>query len=295
MMFENSSIMAIKADDPSQILRLELDGDTQQSIDQTFEDAVADMMESKAGVPFDGSYKPNEDELLFIDHFALPDEIKEAIRNPMGVTAYQKEGECFPAIKAIFVGTCMRSNGYENFQVAFQRFRKEQYISTKGFNLYFTNNTFRRERNYGISVSDRVDCYYADGKLQFTSYFYAKQIFDLREFYRSATDQEVETFASNDLLFIENPEKFKAMADTWVRRKIASINDTGVLNQYSASQIKKLAEKSGVDIEEQNGRVVLPSEKEQIKIVLGFLDEEAYRGPFSKITYLANSKRKIKK
>lgn len=294
-MFENASIMVMKADDPSQILRLEVDGDTQQSIDQSFAEAVVGLVEDKNGVPFDGRYKPDEDELLFIDGFILPDEIKEAIRNPMGVTAYQKEGGSFPEIKMIFVGTYTRLNGGESFQVAFQRFRKEQYISTNGFNLYFTNNTFRRERNYGISVSDRVDCYYADGKLQFTSYFYAKQIFDLREFYRSATDQEVEAFASNGLLFIENPERFKAMADTWVRRKIASINDTGVLNQYSASQIKKLAKKSGVDIEEQNGRVVLPSEKEQIKIVLGFLDEEAYRGPFSKITYLANSKRKIKK
>lgn len=33
--------------------------------------------------------------------------------------------------------------------------------------------------------------------------------------------------------------------------------------------------------------------KEQIKVILGFLDEEAYRGPFSQITYLANSKRKV--
>lgn len=294
-MFENASIMVMKADDPSQILRLEVDGDTQQSIDQSFAEAVAGLSEDKNMVPFDGSYKPDEDELLFIDGFILPDEIKEAIRNPIGVTAYQKEGGSFPEIKAIFIGTCTRTNGSENFQIAFQRFRKEQYISTKGFNLYFSNNTFRRERNYGISVSDRVDCYYADGKLQFTSYFYAKQIFDLREFYRSATDQEVEAFASNDLLFIENPERFKAMADTWVRRKIASINDTGVLNRYSASQIKKLAKKSGVNIEEQNGRVLLPSDKEQMKIVLGFLDEEVYKGPFSRDTLLANSKRKIKK
>ena len=294
-MFENASIMVMKADDPSQILRLEVDGDTQQSIDQSFAEAVAGLSEDKNMVPFDGSYKPDEDELLFIDGFILPDEIKEAIRNPIGVTAYQKEGGSFPEIKAIFVGTCTRTNGSENFQIAFQRFRKEQYISTKGFNLYFSNNTFHRERNYGISVSDRVDCYYADGKLQFTSYFYAKQIFGLKEFFPSASDPEVEAFATNDLLFIENSERFRAMADTWVRRKIASINDTGVLNRYSASQIKKLAKKSGVNIEEQNGRVLLPSDKEQMKIVLGFLDEEVYKGPFSRDTLLANSKRKIKK
>ena len=33
--------------------------------------------------------------------------------------------------------------------------------------------------------------------------------------------------------------------------------------------------------------------QEQVKIILGFLDEEAYKGPFSQNTYLANSKRRV--
>ena len=49
-MFENASIMVMKADDPSQILRLEVDGDTQQSIDQSFAEAVVGLVEDKNGV-----------------------------------------------------------------------------------------------------------------------------------------------------------------------------------------------------------------------------------------------------
>ena len=41
-------------------------------------------------------------------------------------------------------------------------------------------------------------------------------------------------------------------------------------------------------------KIVIPNDKEQIKLILGFLDEEAYKGPFSQITFLANSKRKVK-
>lgn len=33
----------------------------------------------------------------------------------------------------------------------------------------------------------------------------------------------------------------------------------------------------------------------QIKVILGFLDEEAYKGPFSQNTFLANSKRRVNK
>lgn len=294
-MFKDCSIMVIRADDPSQILRLEVDEATQQAICQTFSEAVADLVKGKTRILFDGSYKPNDDEFLAIKEFMLQEEIKEAIRNPMGVTAYKKEGGEFPEIKAIFVGERIERNGTEKFRVAFQRFRKEQYISIRGFNLYFAGNTFRCESNFGINISDRIDCYYAKGELRFSSFFFARQIFDLSEFYRSATDQEVDAFASSKLLSIAQPQEFKNMANTWVRRKIAMINDSGVLKNNSADKIQKSAKSVGIKIDVEDDKIVIPEDKEQMKIVLGFLDEEVYKGPFSKATLLANSKRSVKK
>ena len=88
-MFKDCSIMVIRADDPSQILRLEVDEKTQQAICQTFSTAVGDLVKDKTRIPFDGSYKPNDDEFLSVENFMLPDEIKEALRNPMGVMAYK--------------------------------------------------------------------------------------------------------------------------------------------------------------------------------------------------------------
>lgn len=294
-MFKDCSIMVIRADDPSQILRLEVDEATQQAICQTFSEAVADLVKGKTRIPFDGSYKPNDDEFLAIKEFMLPEEIKEAIRNPMGVTAYKKEGEGFPAIKAIFVGKCSKRNATEEFKAAFQCFKKDQYISTRGLNLYFANNTFRCERNFGISISDRIDCYYTKRGLQFSSFFFVRQVFDLAQFYRSALDPEVDRFASNELLSVQDHQKFKNMADTWIRRKIAMINDSGVLENNTAAKIKKLAKSAGIEIAVEDKKIVLPDDKEELKIVLGFLDEEAYKGPFSNNTYLANSKRRVKK
>lgn len=92
---------------------------------------------------------------------------------------------------------------------------------------------------------------------------------------------------------IEDTDNFKNMANTWIRRKIAMINDSQVLENYSASEIKKRARLVGVDITVKDKKVVIPNDKEQIKIILGFLDEEAYKGPFSQRTFLANSKRAL--
>lgn len=292
-MFENCSIMIIKADAPLEILRLDVDENTQIAICRAFADAVSDLVSEKTKVIFDGSYKPHRDEFLSIENFQLPDEIKDAIHDPMGATAYQREDDIFPEIKAIFVGERIETYETEKFVVAFQRFRKEQYISTKWYNLFFDNNTFYRVENFGISISDSIDCYYTEGELQFYSFYFARQVFDLSEYYRSATDQEVEEFSSNERLFLENPEAFKTMANSWIRRKIALINDSEVLTNYSATKIKSLAKAAGIDITVENKKVLIPNDKEKVKIILGFLDEEAYKGPFSQNTYLANSKRQI--
>lgn len=92
---------------------------------------------------------------------------------------------------------------------------------------------------------------------------------------------------------VQDPQEFKNIANTWIRRKIAMINDSGVLENNSAAKIKKLAKSVGIKIDVECTRIVIPSDKEHLKIVLGFLDEEVYKGPFSKAILLANSKRQV--
>lgn len=293
-MFDSSSILVICADGKDTIMRIEIDAETQKSICKTFSEAVQIMISEKEKVEFDGRYKPEQDEILHISNFQLKDDIKDAVRNPIGVTAYEKTNGEYPAIKAVFVGEKVDEGNTEKFSVAFQRFRKEQYISTSNFNLFWSNDTFRHEKSYGISISDSIDCFYApDEELQFTSFYYARQVFDLSVYYRSATTQEVTAFTSNESLSFENAQDFETLANSSIRRKIAAINDSEVLKKYQAIEIKRLAQKTGIVITVRNKQIVIPNDKEQIKLILGFLDEEAYKGPFSQITYLANSKRKV--
>lgn len=70
------------------------------------------------------------------------------------------------------------------------------------------------------------------------------------------------------------------------------INDSDVLANYKASEIKKIAKDAGITITVENKKVVIPNDK---KVILGFLNEEAYKGLFSQNTFLANSKRRINK
>ena len=269
--FENCSIIIIaNGSHVDELYRLEVDADTQKEICLSFDSAVDDLLSEKTKISFDGSYKPHNDEFLAIENFQLSDAIKDAIRDPLGVPAYKKENDEFYEIKAIFVGKRTETEDAERFQVAFQRFRKEQYITTNWVNLFFTRDTFRREKNFGISISDTADCYYTEGELQFSSFYFARQIFDLSEYYRSATDQEVQSFTTSDKLSFEDTEAFKNTANTWIRRKIAMINDSGVLVNYKASEIKKLAKDAGITIEVENTKVYITNDKEHINEILGY-------------------------
>lgn len=292
-MFESSSVMLWINNGDSDIVKLlEVDKDTQDAICKSFADSSNLLLAEKEGVEFDGSYKPNEDEVLFIKNFNLSGMITDAIRAPLGLETFKKNNDEPIDIKAIFVGERTENDNTEIFTVAFQRFRKEQYLSTKKFSLFFSDDTFIRESRWGIGISDNVDVVFLENNFHFASYYFARQIFDLSEYYRSATDTEVNRFTQNSILELSNSANFAVMADTWVRRKIALINDSGVLRNNAASRIKELADVCELEIEVINNKILIPDDKKKLKEFLGFLDEEIYKGVFTNETYVTNSKRK---
>ena len=93
---------------------------------------------------------------------------------------------------------------------------------------------------------------------------------------------------------MDNATEFIDAANIWERREIASINDSGVLQNFTAAKIKTLGKKSGVTIAVADNKIILPKDKAERRIVLGFLDEEVYRGAFSQTVFQTNSKRKAK-
>lgn len=293
-MFNNSSIFLLSEEgSESHIYRLETDADAQRAINGMLSTASQKLIQDKERIPFDGNYKPNADEYLAIERFCVPEEIRQAVRDPLGVEPFRRGEEAFPPIKMLFVGDCEKSEDSVRFHFAFQRFRKEQYLSANQINLFLDKNTFIRQRNFGLGITDTVDCLYTDEALCFSSFYYARQVFDLRNYYREATDTELASFSDNPGLVLEDKDVFMKSADSWIRRKISLIQDSGVLETHKPAELVERAEEIGLHLTTKEDKLVLPKDKKQVKVILGFLDEEAYKGIFSGTTYLANSKRKL--
>lgn len=64
----------------------------------------------------------------------IEEAILEAAKNPLDACLFCPKIEQTERIKAIFVG----EQNKIHIRIAFQRFKKEQYITTKGINLFLT-------------------------------------------------------------------------------------------------------------------------------------------------------------
>lgn len=287
-MFENASLMAYTKS--SNIFRVKTNSETQINICTHFSIRTDRLMSNKQEVPFDGSYKPEDDDILYIDNFKIDNAILDAIRTPLSISSLQNS---VIDIKFLFIGEKEETESTEIFKIAFQKFKQEQCISPTKFNMFLSKDTFIQEDRLGIIIGDAIDCYYSDNKLSFNSYFFARQIFKLNEYYRIATDKDIKKFLKTPSLCFENEEEFYNLSNTYIRQKIAQIQDSEILDKHTAEEIKTCAEPLSIQIDIHDNKLVIPNDREKIKAILGFLDEEAYLGPFSQATYLANSKRKI--
>ena len=297
-MFENCPLLALIEIKKKMLVvkRICEDQKSQAAIDKTFSDAAELLRKDKSDVSFDGKYTPQgEDmEILKIQDFSLPTVVKDALKNPQGLEVYSPVNSELPSIKALFVGKYSFDDECEQYTAAFQKFRNDQYITAARHHLFFTGDTFVKEDRLGITIATTVDCVVESNNLYFPSYYFAKQIFDLTDYYRVASEQDIQSFVNSDIISMANSQDFVESANTWERRKIASINDSGVLRKYTAKRIKDLGKKNGVVIVVSGDSIVLPEDRAERRIVLGFLDEEVYKGVFSDTLYQTNSKRKAK-
>lgn len=73
-MFQNSSIMVLRANTrEDEVYKIEVDAQTQNTIIASMRNALNDLIAEKTQIIFDGSYKPNEDEILKIENYQLSD------------------------------------------------------------------------------------------------------------------------------------------------------------------------------------------------------------------------------
>jgi hypothetical protein len=270
--------------------RVRLDNTVQQAVEAVFNNQEAEFRRGVTSeVDFDGSWKPDEDEVLSID---VPQEgalFADTIdANPLSIREIDTAHFDTEGIKALFTG--VRVN--RATKVLVQGFSPQQILSRR-FSLLQDGNAFRRLSNPAFTLDNTLTCIVEDGKIKFKSFHKLRAIINLLDVYKAATDQEVHDFAGHASFEVADVPAFMDAADQTTRKLIHAIARSGTLDAYSVADIRTAARAVGIPVRVANGRLVMPSSRSEIKTLLRFLDDGLYEAPLTHRRYITNSKRLV--
>lgn len=243
-------------------------------------------------IPFDGKYKPDPGEVLVINGFDDIDGLSGIVESPLSVSEVSPSPDTFGTIKALFSG--YKPDGGSPV-VLLQHFDKKKIISTNGLSIFHSSNVYKKIEGIGLTLDSKLSATLRDGTLRFHSFHLIRQVFDMSEYYKEATDCDIQDFASIGCIKVQDQQALIAVSDTWVRRKVWLIQQSQILQTVPINDIKAVAVEFHIPLETivDNGveKIVLPQSKAELKTILRFLDEDYYKSPLSNTHFITNSKR----
>lgn len=270
------------------VKRVRLNANVQQQVEAIFASQEAAFRNGVTSeVQFDGTWTPDEDEFLTIDVPAEAQVFGDAITanatavQDVDTTAFAQEG-----IKALFTG--MIVNGSP--KVLVQRFTSQQVLERR-FALLQDGNAFRHLSEPAFTLDNGLACIIEGGLIKFKSQFKLRSIINMIDIYRAATDQEVQAFAGHAALHVTDIQAFTEMTNQVSRKLIHAISNNGTLDNHTPAQIQSAAAATGLAIDVNNGKIVVPDTHAEVKSLLQFLNESRYSGPLSGQAYVTNSQR----
>jgi hypothetical protein len=286
------SLFALTSDPAKRIVKFNLSNDVQSDLTAYLRKQEISFDLQQDEIVFDGKYKPDVGEVLCIENYDDIDNLENAIRNPTSLDLVDPSEDFFHDIKALFSGYILETGG---IKVLLQNFDRRKIISTNGLSIFHSSNVYKKIEGVGLTIDHKLTATLEEGKLKFFSFHNARQIFDLSEYYKEATDDDVIEFSNLDLIKSEDNNKLLEMSDSWVRRKISLIQQSGILQNVPINEMKAVATEFSIPFitvtENGDELIKIPENKSELKKLLRFLDEDYYKSPLSKTNFITNSKR----
>jgi hypothetical protein len=286
------NLFALTSDPAKRIVKFNLSNDVQADLTEYLKGQETSFDLQQEEIAFDGKYKPDEGEVLCIESYDDIDNLESAIRNPTSIDLVDPSEDFFYDIKALFSGYILTTGGVK---ILLQNFDRRKIISTNGLSIFHSANVYKKIEGIGLTIDHKLTATLAGGKLKFFSFHNARQIFDLSEYYKEATDDDVIDFSNLDLMKSIDNVKLLEMSDSWVRRKISLIQQSGILQSVPINEMKAVAAEFSIPFttvtENGDELIKIPDNKSDLKKLLRFLDEDYYKSPLSKTNFITNSKR----
>lgn len=278
------NILAIVDDANSPIRRIPLTGSIQNEVSEFFLRQKENFCVDKEKVDFTGSYNVDiREEVLRISNYSIEDELTNSLQNPLSYDILNLREESL-RIMALLAG-----EWNDEKYICFQVFDSRKVLD-KGFTLIHSQNTYTKLQDPGIILQDKLTALFEEDELLFYSYYNTRRFLDLSNYYKEATDSDLDAFVDNDLFEVENKDLFKYNSDSIIRKRIALLQKNNVLGNLGIDDIRRTAQEYGVSINIENSKIVIPDNRKELKKFIRFLDEDYFTAPLTKRKCITNSK-----
>lgn len=288
------TLFAYTRDPGNRIVRFAVSQEVQEAMTAYLQEQVQAFSDDCEEVPFDGKYKPDQGEMIVIDGFDDLDSLGKVVASPLDVPIADPADLSFDQIRALFFG---QQEGDDTWSVYLQSFDRRRVISSAGFSIFHSRDIYKKIEGTGLTLDNKLAARLRDNKLSFFSFFHVRQIFDMTSYYQEATDNDIKQFSALKQLHIDNVNELMNVSDSWVRRKVWLVMQSGILEKVPPNDIKAIAAEFNIPVDyvgrDGEEKIKLPSDKKSLKTLLRFLDEDYYKSPLSKTNFLTNSKRAL--
>lgn len=163
----------------------------------------------------------SQDDIFLIDNYVYNNTFHEATRSASACGVYDPSTTSLQSIGALFVTPNDRED-----KLLFQYFDNPKKLSNERFVIFsktIYSNEFLKLEGAGFVLDSKLVAVLDGSNLYFKSFFFAKRVFELGDYFREATDQELVNFNHHPTFNPIEDDKLKAIANQNMREKVFEI------------------------------------------------------------------------
>ncbi|HEY0967952.1 MAG TPA: hypothetical protein VGD88_11235 [Opitutaceae bacterium] len=295
MPLQNFHLAAIFTESAGLVLRrFPLRRELQESLAVQWEEQLSEFLDNVRPIAFDPGYNPESDEVFKIDDFQAPDWLAaRSSLNAAELDSIVGQEDNFQRLGCVmaFARTARREE-----IVLFQNFVSSHLIKPGKF-FFQANGTYITNEKPGLTLDRKLTAVYFPGtqRLFFKNFRATNTFLPLASYFSEASGEEIRQILSHRIFAPESVASVDALAANppqWFRKRFAMLRASGVLDGYTAEQIRTKSSGYDVEVRIDRHKIVFPADRTAAKKLLQFLNEEIFRGAITEKLYETNSKRK---
>lgn len=282
----------LNQDNAERILRFNIDEEAKQRMTTIFEESHQKFLQYNEHVSFNADETLTRTECFYIEQFETGLDFSFVRNNPEGIRElYLGKNAELEYIVAVIALT-------ESNEILIQNFNRRNIVDlsrTFWTNPFTPNNQFVAASSDGIALDDKlISILSPTNTIYFRSFNVLRHIFEMDHYFKEATQEEITAFIERDSHFeVSGGFDLSQIDDTVVRTKVAIINKSQILEDYS---VKDLIEAAGsieyqLPVNEAKNKIAMPNHKKQFKDLLQFLSSNIYKDAITQQTRIAKSSR----